>query len=71
MLFSDYHSIPRRTGSSPTPRRCSSPGSIRPGRRDLRDIAFTDHDRYHEGVDFDAISRLRENNPDVRDPRGD
>lgn len=32
----------------------------------LNDIAFTDHDRYCEGVDFDAIDRLREANPDVR-----
>lgn len=32
----------------------------------LSDIAFTDHDRYCAGVDFDAIDRLREANPDVR-----
>ena len=32
----------------------------------LRDIAFTDHDRYHEGVDFIAVDQLRERNPDLR-----
>jgi histidinol-phosphatase (PHP family) len=32
----------------------------------LKDIAFTDHDRYHAGVDFDEINRLRERNPDLR-----
>ena len=32
----------------------------------LADIAFTDHDRYHEGIDFGEIERLREANPDVR-----
>jgi histidinol-phosphatase (PHP family) len=32
----------------------------------LTDIAFTDHDRYHAGIDFDEISRLRERNPDLR-----
>ena len=32
----------------------------------MRDIAFTDHDRYHGGVDFEAIDTLRSNNPDLR-----
>src|SRR5438034_10285315 len=32
----------------------------------LTDIAFTDHDRYHTGIDFDEINRLRERNPDLR-----
>jgi histidinol-phosphatase (PHP family) len=35
-------------------------------RSGLRDIAFTDHDRYHAGIDFDEINRLRERNPDLR-----
>jgi len=32
----------------------------------LKDIAFTDHDRYHTGIDFDEIDRLRERNPDLQ-----
>ncbi len=32
----------------------------------LSDIAFTDHDRYHAGIDFDEIDHLRERNPDLR-----
>jgi histidinol-phosphatase (PHP family) len=32
----------------------------------LTDIAFTDHDRYHAGIDFDEIDHLRERNPDLR-----
>ncbi len=32
----------------------------------LRDIALTDHDRYHDGVDFDEIDRLRVANPDLQ-----
>ncbi len=32
----------------------------------LTDIAVTDHDRYHAGIDFDEIDRLRERNPDLR-----
>ena len=34
--------------------------------RGLRDIAFTDHDRYHAGVDFDMIDKLRQKNPDLK-----
>ena len=32
----------------------------------LNEIAFTDHDRYHAGISFDAIDRLREETPDLR-----
>ena len=32
----------------------------------LADIAFTDHDRYHAGIDFDEIARLRESNSDLK-----
>jgi histidinol-phosphatase (PHP family) len=32
----------------------------------LKDIALTDHDRYHAGIDFDEVNRLRERNPDLR-----
>ena len=32
----------------------------------LSDIAFTDHDRYHTGIDFDEIDHLRERNSDLR-----
>lgn len=34
--------------------------------RGLTDIAFTDHDRYCEGVSFEEIERLRDANPDVK-----
>src|SRR5205814_8372893 len=32
----------------------------------LTDIAFTDHDRYHTGIELDEIDRLRERNPDLK-----
>ena len=32
----------------------------------LTEIAFTDHDRYHEGIDFDEIDKLRVANPDLK-----
>ena len=34
--------------------------------RGLTDIAFTDHDRYHAGLDFDELDKLRAANPDVK-----
>jgi len=34
--------------------------------RGLTDIAFTDHDRYHAGIDFDEIDKLRAANPEVK-----
>ena len=32
----------------------------------LRDIAFTDHDRFHIGIDFEQIDLLREQNVDLK-----
>lgn len=34
--------------------------------RGLADIAFTDHDRYFAGIDFDEIDKLRAANPDMK-----
>jgi histidinol-phosphatase (PHP family) len=34
--------------------------------RGLNDIAFTDHDRFHAGINFDEIDKLRAANPDVK-----
>jgi histidinol-phosphatase (PHP family) len=34
--------------------------------RGLNDIAFTDHDRFHAGIDFDEIDKLRAANPDLK-----
>src|SRR4029077_8242230 len=31
----------------------------------VTEIAFTDHDRYCAGVDFDQIARVADNNPDL------
>jgi histidinol-phosphatase (PHP family) len=65
-LFSDYHSHPQGHRV-----QTYSPALLQPWvdsarERGLTDIAFTDHDRYHEGVDFDEIDRLRAANPDVK-----
>jgi histidinol-phosphatase (PHP family) len=32
----------------------------------ITDLAFTDHDRYHAGVDFDVLDQLRQKNPALK-----
>ncbi len=64
-LFSDYHMHPQGHRVQPYDQALLQPWADAARERGLRDIAFTDHDRYHEGVDFEAIDLLRKNNPDL------
>lgn len=64
-LFSDYHSHPQGHRVQPYSPELLQPWIDSARAKGLTDIAFTDHDRYHEGVSFDAIDRLRESNPDI------
>ena len=63
--FSDYHTHPQGHRVQPYTQALLQPWVDSARARGLSDIAFTDHDRYHAGVDFDEIARLREANPDV------
>ncbi len=65
-LFSDYHTHPQGHRVQPYTRALLQPWIDSARARGLSDIAFTDHDRYHAGVSFDEIRRLREANPDVQ-----
>ncbi|PYJ09909.1 MAG: histidinol-phosphatase [Verrucomicrobia bacterium] len=65
-LFSDYHSHPQGHRVRPYSQELLQPWVDHARKSGLTDIAFTDHDRYHEGVDFGEIDRLRERNPDVK-----
>ena len=64
-LFSDYHMHPQGHRVQPYSQTLLQPWADAARERGLRDIALTDHDRYHEGVDFGEIDRLRANNPDL------
>ena len=64
--FSDYHSHPQGHRVQPYTQKLLQPWVDSARERGLSDIAFTDHDRYYEGIDFDEIERLREANPDVK-----
>ena len=66
LLFSDYHSHPQGHRVVPYTQTLLQPWADSARKRGLQDIVFTDHDRYHAGIDFDEIERLREKNPDIR-----
>ncbi|MFL6504675.1 MAG: histidinol-phosphatase HisJ family protein [Candidatus Udaeobacter sp.] len=66
LLFSDYHMHPQGHRVQRYTRELLQPWADSARRFGLKDIAFTDHDRYHAGIDFDEINRLREQNPDLR-----
>lgn len=65
-LFSDYHSHPQGHRVQRYSAKLLQPWADGARARGLTDIAFTDHDRYHEGIDLDEIDRLREANPDLK-----
>ena len=66
LLFSDYHTHPQGHRVQRYTQALLQPWADSARRSGLTDIAFTDHDRYHPGIDFDEIDRLRERNPDLR-----
>ena len=65
-LFSDYHLHPQGHRLQPYSQELLQPWADHARQIGLRDIALTDHDRYHAGVDFDEIERLRAANPDLK-----
>jgi histidinol-phosphatase (PHP family) len=65
-LFSDYHTHPQGHRVQAYSLKLLQPWIDSARAKGLRDIAFTDHDRFHAGVDFDEIEQLRDANPDVK-----
>jgi histidinol-phosphatase (PHP family) len=65
-LFSDYHTHPQGHRVQRYTPALLQPWANSARKFALTDIAFTDHDRYHAGIDLDEIDRLRERNPDLR-----
>jgi len=66
VLFSDYHTHPQGHRVQPYTRALLQPWVDSARQRGLSEIAFTDHDRYRNGIDFEEIDRLREANPDIK-----
>jgi histidinol-phosphatase (PHP family) len=65
LLFSDYHSHPQGHRVQPYTQALLQPWVDSARERRLRDIAFTDHDRFHAGIDFGEIEMLRQRNADL------
>jgi histidinol-phosphatase (PHP family) len=65
-LFSDYHTHPQGHRVQRYTPALLQPWADSARKIGLSDIAFTDHDRYHAGIDFDEIDHLRERNPDLK-----
>ncbi len=65
-LFADYHTHPQGHRVQYYTRELLQPWVDSARARGIIDLAFTDHDRYYAGIDFDEIDRLRENNPDLK-----
>ncbi len=65
-LSSDYHTHPQgHRVQSYTP-ALLQPWVESAKAKGLSDIALTDHDRYHEGINFDVIEKVRAANPEVK-----
>jgi histidinol-phosphatase (PHP family) len=65
-LISDYHSHPQGHRVQPFTQQLLQPWIDSARERSLTEIAFTDHDRYQSGVDFDELDKLRASNPDIK-----
>jgi histidinol-phosphatase (PHP family) len=61
----DYHTHPQAHALRPYTIEVLQPWIDRCRERGIESIAFTDHDRYCDGVVFEAIDRLRDQNPDI------
>ena len=66
LLFSDYHTHPQGHRVQRYTQELLQPWADSARSLGLKDIALTDHDRYHAGIDFDEIDRLREQNPGLQ-----
>ena len=66
MLPCDYHTHPQGHQVRRYTLELLQPWINQARAKQVQSIAFTDHDRYHEGVDFEVIGRLREQNPDLQ-----
>ena len=65
-LFADYHTHPQGHRVQRYTRELLQPWVDSARVRGIIELAFTDHDRYHDGIDFDEIDQLREKNPDCK-----
>lgn len=61
----DYHNHPQAHSIKPYTPELLQPWADSARQKGLKEVCFTDHDRYHQGVNFDEIDKLRAANPDL------
>jgi histidinol-phosphatase (PHP family) len=54
----DYHNHPQAHSIKPYTPELLQPWADSARQKGLKEVCFTDHDRYHQGVDFDQIDKL-------------
>jgi histidinol-phosphatase (PHP family) len=62
----DYHNHPQAHSIKPYTQELLQPWADAARKCGLKEVAFTDHDRYKEGVNFDEIEKVRAANPDLK-----
>lgn len=66
-LVADYHNHPQAHRTDlPYSKKVLEPWAIKAKELGLKDIAFTDHDRYKAGFDFYEVWDLQERHPAIR-----
>jgi histidinol-phosphatase (PHP family) len=65
-LPADYHTHPQGHRVQPYTLALLQPWIDSARTKGICDLAFTDHDRFHAGINFEALDRLGEANPDVK-----
>ena len=65
MLFSDYHNHPQGHRDLPYTQEVLEPWATYARSADLKDVALTDHGRYHPGINLDEFFKFKERIKDV------
>ena len=66
MLSSDYHNHPQGHRDLPYTQEVLQPWADYAKAANLKDVALTDHGRYHPGINLDEFFRFRDNIKDTR-----
>ena len=66
LLFSDYHTHPQGHRVQRYTQSALQPWIDTARERGISDLAFTDHDRFHAGIDFDELDIIRERNSELK-----
>ncbi|MBI1858145.1 MAG: histidinol-phosphatase HisJ family protein [Candidatus Melainabacteria bacterium] len=66
MLFSDYHNHPQGHRDLPYTKEVLEPWAKYARKVQLKDVALTDHGRYHPGINLDEFFKFRDSVKDVK-----